>query len=157
DPRKRYATAGALADDLRRFRDGAPTLARPRPLWERARRWARRQPVNAALVGVVLFTVLLGYVLVTSQMLRANREGRRAEETSRAEADAKRQALENSRQEHQARREAERLSAGATLDVGVNLCEKGEVGRGLLWLVHSLDLAERAANPDLERVARSNL
>jgi WD40 repeat protein len=157
EPRKRYATAGALADDLRRFHDGVPTLARPTPPWERAWRWARRQPVNAALVGLVLFTVVLGYVLVTSQMLRANREWRRAEETSQAEAEAKRQAEENGRQEHQARREAERLSAGATLDVGVNLCEKGELGRGLLWLAHSLDLAEKADSPDLARAARYNL
>jgi WD40 repeat protein/serine/threonine protein kinase len=157
DPRKRFATAGALADDLRRFREGQPTLARPTPLWERARRWARRQPVNAALVGVVVFTVVLGYVLVTSQMLRANREWRRAEETSRAEAEAKRQAEENGRQEYEARREAERLTAVATLDVGVSLCEKGELGRGLLWLAHSLDLADKAAAPDLERVARFNL
>src|SRR5262249_42518656 len=120
-------------------------------------RWARRQPVNAALVGVVLFTIVLGYVLVTSQMLRANREWRRAEATSLAETEAKRQAEENGRQEHEARREAERLSAGATLDVGINLCEKGELGRGLLWLAHSLELADRAESPDLERVARFNL
>jgi serine/threonine protein kinase len=33
DPRRRYSTAGALADDLRRYLNGQPTLARPIPPW----------------------------------------------------------------------------------------------------------------------------
>ena len=44
DPSRRYPTAEALADDLRRFLDGRPILARPSPSWEKAAKWARRHP-----------------------------------------------------------------------------------------------------------------
>jgi serine/threonine protein kinase len=44
EPRKRYATAEALADDLRRFLDGQPIQARAIGVWERGLKWAKRRP-----------------------------------------------------------------------------------------------------------------
>jgi hypothetical protein len=55
-PRKRYASALELAEDLRRYLDGGPILARPMGRTERAWRWCRRNPVAASL----LLTVTLG-------------------------------------------------------------------------------------------------
>jgi WD40 repeat protein len=49
---RRYATAGALAEDLRRFLDGRPTLARPLTGWGRAARACRRRKGALALVGL---------------------------------------------------------------------------------------------------------
>ncbi len=60
DPRQRYASAEALADDLERFRDGRPIQARPVSAWERALKWARRRPTQAALVAAVALLVLSG-------------------------------------------------------------------------------------------------
>src|SRR5262249_4920616 len=51
-PKQRYASARALAEDLRRFLAGEPVQARPTPLWVRGLKWARRRPAVAALVGV---------------------------------------------------------------------------------------------------------
>jgi hypothetical protein len=55
-PRKRYASAADLADDLRRYLNGEPIHARSMGRTERAWRWCRRNPVPAAL----LVTVILG-------------------------------------------------------------------------------------------------
>src|SRR5262249_48795607 len=57
-PGKRYPTAEALADDLRRFLDGLPIQARPVGKWERARKWARRRPALASLVVVIVLATL---------------------------------------------------------------------------------------------------
>jgi tetratricopeptide (TPR) repeat protein len=58
EPRRRYATAGALAEDLRRFLAGEPIQARPVGAWERGVKWAKRRPAAAALVGVSAIAVL---------------------------------------------------------------------------------------------------
>jgi serine/threonine-protein kinase len=60
DPPRRYATAAALAEDLRRFQRGASIAARPAGLPERLGKWVRRRPAVAVLLGAtVLFTVAL--------------------------------------------------------------------------------------------------
>jgi tetratricopeptide (TPR) repeat protein len=57
DPRRRYATAEALAEDLRRFLAHEPILARPVSVATRALKWARRRPAEAALVAVLALAV----------------------------------------------------------------------------------------------------
>src|SRR5262249_32462468 len=47
EPGRRYATARELADDLRRFLDGAPIQARPPSPWRKGLHWARRRPAVA--------------------------------------------------------------------------------------------------------------
>jgi serine/threonine protein kinase/WD40 repeat protein len=59
NPRKRYASALALADELHRFLEGRPILARPVPFWERGGKWALRHKAAAALV-VLLALLLVG-------------------------------------------------------------------------------------------------
>jgi serine/threonine-protein kinase len=61
-PRQRYATAAALADDLRRFRAGEPIAARPAGAARRLGKWVRRRPTAAALLaaGALLAAALLG-------------------------------------------------------------------------------------------------
>ncbi|MBL8797923.1 MAG: protein kinase [Planctomycetia bacterium] len=57
-PDKRYATAEALAEELRRFLNGEPILARPVGRLERCVKWCRRRPERAALVVVSFISVV---------------------------------------------------------------------------------------------------
>ena len=60
---RRYPTADDLADDIDRFLAGAPIRARRvRPL-ERAWKWARREPVAAALAATIGLGILGGSAL----------------------------------------------------------------------------------------------
>src|SRR5262249_7159911 len=61
DPRRRYASAAALADDLQRFQRDEPILARPVGPLGLGLRWVRRKPTGAALVATAL--ALVGLVL----------------------------------------------------------------------------------------------
>jgi serine/threonine-protein kinase len=63
EPQRRYASAQALAEDLRRFERGEPIKARPVNPVERAARWVQRRP---ALAGALAFGTLLASALVVS-------------------------------------------------------------------------------------------
>src|SRR5262249_30710522 len=57
EPHKRYVSAAALADDLRRFGEGRPIHARPGGLGRRPLPRGRRNPTAAALLAATLALV----------------------------------------------------------------------------------------------------
>jgi serine/threonine protein kinase len=74
EPRKRYASALDLADDLARFRAGKTIQARPVHALERGWRWCRRNPVAAALltcVALLLVVIASGAALAALELERA--------------------------------------------------------------------------------------
>jgi WD40 repeat protein len=80
DPRRRYASAAALAEDLRRFLSGEPVLASPPGVTGRMLRWARRHRAAAAVICAVVaaFTTVAVVMSVTS--VRVSRAKAVAEE-----------------------------------------------------------------------------
>ena len=102
DPAIRYATAEALADDLRRFLDDRPILARRATLTERTWRWSRRNRTTAALAataaGSLLLAAVVGWVGYASTTRRSEGENDRraeAEIATRSAREATRRAEEN--------------------------------------------------------------
>ncbi len=112
EPRRRYANAGELADDLQRFLDDRPIQARPVSRAERLRRWCRRQPATAALVATAL--ALVGLALGGGLWLERQQATRRAEAAQREER--ARQAVDAALAEvAQLRRQGRWPEAGAVL------------------------------------------
>jgi tetratricopeptide (TPR) repeat protein/tRNA A-37 threonylcarbamoyl transferase component Bud32 len=82
DPHKRYASAAALAEDVRRFLAGEAVRARPVPRWERAYKWARRRPAVAGLLafgGITSVALVLGLWLHTTRLSAAVRRAEAGE------------------------------------------------------------------------------
>ncbi len=88
DPSNRYETAWDLADDLRRFQEGQPILARPVGPLARTWRWCKRKPALASLAASLLLSVIVGFVGITWAWRDAVRL-RRAAQASEAAALAK--------------------------------------------------------------------
>jgi WD40 repeat protein/tRNA A-37 threonylcarbamoyl transferase component Bud32 len=93
DPARRYASAEALAEDLRRYLDGEPISARRLGAAGRALKWARRRPAAAALLAVSLvavagFMVFQGVSAGTERHLREEAEAS-AHDALRSERKAK--------------------------------------------------------------------
>jgi eukaryotic-like serine/threonine-protein kinase len=142
DPKKRYHSAEALADDLRRFLADLPIQARPAGPVERLGRWARRNHGLAAAVGLAAAALLaltalsVGFGVYQGQEAAALRR-----EQAKTEA---------------ALRKSELLSVRLTLDQGLKLCEEGNPAAGMLWLARSLEMVPDEAD-DIDRTIRASL
>jgi WD40 repeat protein/tetratricopeptide (TPR) repeat protein/tRNA A-37 threonylcarbamoyl transferase component Bud32 len=142
EPRRRYPTAEALADDLRCYLRGEPVRARPVGELERIWKWTRRHRALAAALGVVALALTAGTAISVYFAIAASKQ---TIESHRHEADAV-----------AAREEAEDQAARAEFARGFDLALQGEEARGR----HSMLAALRRAPPgsvELQRVLRTNL
>jgi serine/threonine protein kinase len=125
-PSKRYVSADALADDLRRFLENQPIQARRTTLLERALKWVRRHPTRAALfvlIALGLAGLVVG-VLIHNALLQR--------EVERAEWNAQQARLEQERADanYQAARETFRkMIARLTSEQFGGLPRLGELQR----------------------------
>jgi serine/threonine protein kinase/WD40 repeat protein len=148
-PERRYPTAEAMAENLRRFLADEPIKARQISTSERYWRWARRNPVIAVLGGVV--TALLVAMTVGSTIAATYFQG-----LADREARANQQAQEAQRRAFAERDHSRRLSADLALDKGVALAETGHADRGLLWMLEALETAPENADA-FKKMIRLNL
>jgi WD40 repeat protein len=144
DPQRRYGSAEALATDLERWLAGEPILARRSTAWERAVKWAKRRPAEAALLAVSCLATLTIVVLASSYYVRLHAALR---DTIDAKANAEKQ--RDTAQE--ARTEAELQRTIAERQRGLAQ-EREATARRYLYQAH-LHLAQQAwDNARIDRV-----
>jgi len=78
-PERRYASAGALAEDIERWRDGKPVAAHPPSRWYRTRKFIQRHRAGVAVAAILLAAVLVSLALTLWQARLARLELRRAD------------------------------------------------------------------------------
>ncbi len=116
DPHDRYATASELSEDLQRYLAGQPTRAHRMPLWQRVRKWKQRRPLVAALVVTLLALPILIFGYLGFRKAALSEEGLRLQNAWDARAK------------------------------GLELCGRGDIGVGLLWLAQGLKDAPDSAD-----------
>jgi serine/threonine protein kinase/formylglycine-generating enzyme required for sulfatase activity len=150
EPARRYASAEALAEDLRRFLAGEPVQARPVGRLERAAKWAKRRPALAALLGVTMLA------LVSLSVLSGNLV------VARSDADEKRKDAEQQKgiaegKEKEARQEADKAKKARDFLVSIFELSDANGQRGTMTARQILDDAERsipekfADQPELQK------
>jgi len=104
DPKRRYGSAEALADELARWLAHEPILARPSTAWERTSKWARRKPALAAfaIMTCLAALALVGIIVGLDYNSKLQDEVRKTELARRSEAGQKLEA-------ERAREKAERF------------------------------------------------
>jgi tRNA A-37 threonylcarbamoyl transferase component Bud32 len=139
-PSRRYPSAQALADDLGRYLEGRPILARPVSRPARLWRWCKRNPMVATLTAAIFALLVLGTAISTSLAIAAHREAVRAtlaEEKTSEEAAA--------REVESLGRSADRGDWRAVLK-GLEsplLARYGDPVQRELWRVEALDALNR--------------
>jgi serine/threonine protein kinase len=112
DAADRYASAGALAEDLRRFLADEPILAKPPSRWNRTLKWVRRhRAIAIAAVSVLVFTTIASLIATTMIALAQSKTtaAYHSEQVQRLLADQQRAQAERQRARaeqsyHEARR-----------------------------------------------------
>jgi WD40 repeat protein/tRNA A-37 threonylcarbamoyl transferase component Bud32 len=141
EPPRRYASAEALAEELRCFLEDRPIQAKAAGAFTRLLRWRRRNPAVAALLVVVMLVLLSGMAVSTYFAVEAglaNEELQRAIERADQNAAESREharqannnlkkAEENARLALQHLRERDRLHYKSQIDLASGLVDKDVV------------------------------
>ena len=79
EPARRYASMAQLSDDLGRYLDGLPVLARTATMGYRARKFVRRNKAVVLATALVMATLVAATVVSLRQAQRADEQAERAE------------------------------------------------------------------------------
>jgi tetratricopeptide (TPR) repeat protein len=121
DAAHRYRTAAEMADDLDRFLDERPILARRISLGERLWRWSRRNPAVASLSSLAVMLLMVIAAILAWANYRTGLALRAAEQQHKRAVDAAGEALRE-----EARAEGNlRLALGAFEGIMENVARRG--------------------------------
>jgi WD40 repeat protein/tetratricopeptide (TPR) repeat protein len=164
DPRRRYASADALAEELKRWLAGEPITARPVGGTARFWMWCRRNPIVAGATGVVAALLILTAVLslryARQQTHLATARARLAEEQSRRADEQVEAVIEISgltRRLQASLADSNRRLAMLSFERAGRSFQSGQVDHGMLRLVECWNYAAKAGNEPWQQLARRNI
>jgi serine/threonine protein kinase/WD40 repeat protein len=162
DPKRRYSSADALADDLQRWLDGEPIAARPVTSWERTVKWSKRRPAWTALIGVSvlgLATLVTGALWYSARLKVANTNlGNAKQRLEDANTDLKgaledvkterNHAVEAQQKAERSDRESRKRLVQMNVANGFRALEDGDALGSLPWLTSALGLELGGVKPE---------
>ena len=114
EPADRYASARAMADDLMRFLQDEPILARPPSLWDKSVKWTRRHKPLALSALVMLLLASVGLLTSTLLIAREQQKTRAAYVGEQQKATEANQQRANAEQNFIQARDARRKPSGVS-------------------------------------------
>jgi hypothetical protein len=152
EPAQRYAAARAFADDLQRWLDGRPVLARPLGPLSRAWRWCRRNPKLAVLNSVVALVLLGGaidwtrYIFSSASFRKEAAEWR--QDAVALRADARQRAEQSQHEMEQLRLQSLRERVSLLGLLADELIERKDFPAARIILDQAVPLSDRARATD---------
>lgn len=151
EPAQRYGSAAALGDDLKRFLEDRPILARRASLRERSWRWCRRNPLVAALGAAVFLVTCVGFGATISQMSLARwneQEAIKNEAVANEQRDAAERGQKEARKANASLEEAEKKLRYTLYASQMNLVQSAWDANNVRRVVQVLDAQVPKAGED---------
>jgi serine/threonine protein kinase len=156
DAKRRYQSADDLADDLQRFVNDEPILARRASSVERVARWSRRNPwlATAMSVAALALIAVAGISAMAAQqqselnadLKQANNEQRETNEALQIKTEEQRktneQLVASNRTRGELIRDLRRSQSRLAEKQAEFVAEKGDVAESMLWLARSYEHAD---------------
>ncbi len=166
DPKRRYQSADEMADDIQRFVNDEPILARRASGVERIARWSRRNPwlATAMSVSTVALIAIAGISIAAAQtqatlndqLTDANKELNQKTEEQRVTNQA---LVESNESKETLIRDLKRSQMRLAEKQAEFVAEKGDLAQSMLWLARGYELAgsddPKAASRLLSKLTRA--
>jgi WD40 repeat protein len=159
EPTRRYATAEKLFDDLNRYLEDRPILARRAGPVEHAWKWAKRNRVVAGAATVILVTLLSAATVSTGYYLserQARINEQQATTNERAARIAETTALEKEREARSdadtKEKESRQRLVRSYLREGIDADARGDLLASLPWLAEAYSQDREAGNKKVHQV-----
>ncbi|MDA1017405.1 MAG: protein kinase [Planctomycetota bacterium] len=147
DPASRFASAAELADELRRFLEHRPILARPVGRVQKTIRWCRRNPLAAMLSAACVLVLLLGVTGITWKWREAT-EHSESLKVSNDDLNSARNTISDQVDDLQAGNfDSVWTNAELTYSQARRMADSGQIADALYMMLKSLRIAEQVT-PD---------